>query len=85
MKVVLCCISLKFVFSGLSEAEVEYITAKLIQSQKENAIMKKYILINFFGKESDKIEHSRVTCISQITGKEIEVLKKYNIVNGRLI
>ena len=42
MKVVLCCISLKFVFSGLSEAEVEYITAKLIQSQKENAIMKKY-------------------------------------------
>ena len=47
--------------------------------------IEKDILINFFGEGSEKIEHSRVTCISQITKNEIEVLKKYNIVNGRLI
>ena len=48
MRVVLGSIYLKIVYSGLSEAEVTYITAKLSQSQKENTIVEKYILIYFF-------------------------------------
>jgi hypothetical protein len=45
--VVLGSIYLKIVYSGLSEAEVNYITAKLCRSQKENAIVGRYILIYF--------------------------------------
>jgi hypothetical protein len=45
--VVLGSIYLKIVYSGLSEAEVNYITVKLCRSQKENAIVRKYILIYF--------------------------------------
>ena len=47
MRVVLGSIYLKIVYSGLSEAEVTYITAKLNQSQKENEIVERYILIYF--------------------------------------